>query len=103
MKAQFPLRWQAQKSDNPSALKPAAKFHLGEVRNSLRALFGKNVNRLRTRRGFTQDDLAEKAQIDRRYVQRIENGTANPGLDVICRVKKSLKVSWDELLRGILQ
>ena len=31
-------------------------------------------------RGLTQDDLAERAEIDRRYVQRIEAGTANPGI-----------------------
>ena len=68
-----------------------------------RKTFGRNVNRLRMRRQLTQDDLAETAQIDRRYVQRIENGTANPGLDVICRVKKALRASWDELLRGVLQ
>ncbi len=65
-------------------------------------IFGRNVNRLRLRRQLTQDDLAESAQIDRRYVQRIENGTANPGLEIICRVKTALRVSWAELLRGVL-
>ena len=49
-------------------------------------------------RGLTRDDLAE---IDRRYVQRIEAGTANPGIDVISRVREALRASWDELLRGL--
>ena len=52
-------------------------------------------------RGLTQDDLAGLAEIDRRYVQRIEAGTANPGIDVICRVREALSASWDELLRGL--
>jgi transcriptional regulator with XRE-family HTH domain len=52
-------------------------------------------------RGLTQDDLAELAEIDRRYVQRIEAGTANPGIDVICRLRQALRVSWDEMLRGV--
>lgn len=66
-----------------------------------RAILGKNVNRLRAQRGLTQDDLAELAEIDRRYVQRIEAGTANPGVDVIFRIRQALKASWDELLRGL--
>ena len=50
---------------------------------------------------MTQDDLAGLAEIDRRYVQRIEAGTANPGIDVICRVREALRASWDEMLRGL--
>ena len=57
-------------------------------------------NRLRMQRGLTQDDLAGLAEIDRRTIQRIEPGTANPGIDVICRVRTALAASWDELLRG---
>ena len=66
-----------------------------------RAVLGKNINRLRTQRGLTQDDLAGLAEIDRRYVQRIEAGTANPGIDVICRLRDALCASWDEMLRGL--
>jgi len=71
------------------------------VRQPPRAILGKNINRLRTQRGLTQDDLAGLAEIDRRYVQRIEAGTANPGIDVICRVREALRASWDEMLRGL--
>ena len=66
-----------------------------------RAILGKNVNRLRMQRGLTQDELAELAEIDRRYVQRIEAGTANPGVDVLFRIRESLQVTWDELFLGM--
>ena len=66
-----------------------------------RAILGKNVNRLRTQSGMTQDDLAGLAEIDRRHVQRIEAGTANPGIDVICRLRQALHASWDDLLQGL--
>ena len=66
-----------------------------------RAILGKNINRLRTQRGLTQDDLAGLAEIDRRYVQRIEAGTANPGIEVLCRVREALRASWEELLHGL--
>jgi transcriptional regulator with XRE-family HTH domain len=66
-----------------------------------RVILGKNVNRLRTARGLTQDQLAEGAEIDRRYVQRIEAGTANPGIDVLIRLRRALDCSWEELLAGV--
>ena len=51
--------------------------------------------------GLTQDDLAGLAEIDRRYVQRIEAGTANPGVDVLFRIRESLQVTWEELFFGL--
>jgi transcriptional regulator with XRE-family HTH domain len=47
---------------------------------------------------MTQERLAEKVAIDRRYVQRIERGTANPGIDVLTRLKSAFGCTWDELL-----
>ena len=56
------------------------------------------MNRLRQLRGITQEVLAEMAEIDRRYVQRIEAGTANPGIEVIARLRESFQCTWVELL-----
>ena len=50
---------------------------------------------------MTQDELAAHADIDRRHVQRIEAGTANPGIDVICRLRRALSCEWKEMLRGL--
>lgn len=63
-----------------------------------RQLLRKNVTRLRAAAELTQEELAEAAQIDRRYVQRIEAGTANPGLLVLDRLRTALDCSWKELL-----
>ncbi len=41
------------------------------------------------------------AEIDRRDVQRVEAGTANPGIDVIFRVRTALRASWDDMVRGL--
>jgi transcriptional regulator with XRE-family HTH domain len=64
-----------------------------------RQILGRNVVRLRTLAGYTQEQLAEFVEIDRRYVQRIEAGTANPGIDIIWRLRKIFQCSWDELLK----
>ncbi|HWB02950.1 MAG TPA: helix-turn-helix transcriptional regulator [Verrucomicrobiales bacterium] len=65
---------------------------------SPRKALGRNVSRLRHSAGMTQERLAEAVEIDRRYVQRIERGTANPGIDVLARMKSAFGCSWNELL-----
>ena len=67
----------------------------------LRQVFGRNVARLRAEVALTQEQLAEKADIDRSQVQRIENGTSSPTLETVTRLKRSLRCSWDELLKGL--
>jgi HTH-type transcriptional regulator, repressor for puuD len=63
-----------------------------------RQILGQNVTRLRMIRKLTQESLAELVDVDRRYIQRIEAGTANPGIDVLAKLKKALAVSWTRLL-----
>lgn len=65
---------------------------------SPRAKLGRNVSRLRQSNEFTQERLSELVEIDRRYVQRIERGTANPGVDVLARLKSAFGCTWEELL-----
>ena len=66
-----------------------------------RLIFGRNVARLRAERGLTQEQLAERAEIDRSYVQRVERGTSSPTVDAALRIKRSLRCSWEDLLKGL--
>ncbi len=59
--------------------------------------FGRNICRLRMARGHTQEHLAEKADISRRYLQEIEAGEMNPTVNVASRLRRALKCAWDEL------
>ena len=63
--------------------------------------FGKNVNRLRNLANLTQEQLSERADISRRYLQMIEAGTHVPTIDVASRLRVALKLTWDELFQGI--
>lgn len=66
-----------------------------------RKIFGRNVARIRAELGLTQERLCEQADIDRSYLQRIENGTSNPTIEVAARLKNALECSWDTLLHDI--
>jgi transcriptional regulator with XRE-family HTH domain len=63
-----------------------------------RAIFGKNVRRVRQQRGSTQEALAFEAEIDLTYVGGIERGRRNPSLLVMVRIEKALSVPLSRLL-----
>ncbi len=86
------------KSDNQAALKRGEIGQPHRLEANRRSILGQNVTRLRGVRGLTQERLAELVEVDRRYIQRIEAGTANPGIDVLAGLKKALGVSWTRLL-----
>jgi transcriptional regulator with XRE-family HTH domain len=63
--------------------------------------FGQNIYRLRNAAKLTQEQLAEKADISRRYVQLIEAGRYVPTIEVASRLRSAFKIAWDEIMRGI--
>jgi transcriptional regulator with XRE-family HTH domain len=60
--------------------------------------FGKQLQRLRTRRGLTQEQLAVKAGLVRIYLTKLEQGEHDPTLSTLVRLGKALRVSVTELL-----
>jgi transcriptional regulator with XRE-family HTH domain len=64
----------------------------------IRQQFGRNVRRLREAKGWSQEDLAEYANLHRTYVSGIERGVRNPTLTVVARVASALDVKAEVLL-----
>lgn len=59
---------------------------------------GKRIGELRRERGFSQEQLAEMALLNRVTLARYESGTIEPGVLAISRIADALSVSTDELL-----
>ena len=70
-------------------------------RNSTLIQFGRNVARLRSQAGLSQDKLAEKADLDRTYLSGIERGVRNPGIKIVIRLARALRVTVDQLCKGV--
>ncbi|MGL3210545.1 helix-turn-helix domain-containing protein [Bradyrhizobium sp. BR 1433] len=62
-----------------------------------RALVAWNVLRIRGQRGIPQEQLAYDAQIDRSYMNGIENQKKNPTIDLLERIAGILGVHLSEL------
>jgi transcriptional regulator with XRE-family HTH domain len=72
----------------------------GRVKQQIahRRAFGDRVRTLRRERNWTQEVLAERADVGRSYLAALEGGGKNPSLDVIVRLANALHVSPDRLL-----
>jgi transcriptional regulator with XRE-family HTH domain len=67
---------------------------------SIRLRIGKRIKELRKKCGYTQEKLSEVADIDYKYIQRLE-GKNPPALkvDTVDRLAKALKVRPADLLK----
>lgn len=63
--------------------------------------FGSNVLRLREAKGWTQEQLAEKADLDQTYISGIERGERNLTILSVTKLAKALKTTAAGLCEGI--
>jgi transcriptional regulator with XRE-family HTH domain len=65
--------------------------------NDIRTRFGARVRQLRNDRGWSQEELADRAGLHRTYIGSIERGEQNIGLQNIEKLAGTLEVSLAEL------
>ncbi|QPS42835.1 helix-turn-helix transcriptional regulator [Burkholderia humptydooensis] len=63
------------------------------------AAFGEAVRKVRLAKGFTQEALAEKANLHRNFVSLIERGQSKIALDSLFALADALDIAASELLR----
>jgi len=61
-------------------------------------MIGSNIKRLRTEKGMTQKNLADKLFVSAQAVSRWENDEVEPSLGTIAEMAKIFEVSTDEIL-----
>ncbi len=61
------------------------------------------IKELRTRKGFSQEELSERTGLSLRTIQRIENGETEPRGDSLKRLAQAFDVSSDELVDWTVQ
>lgn len=66
-----------------------------------RALVARNLRRLRTERGVSQERLAADAGVDRAYISELEREQGNASVDLLDRLAVVLGVEVGEFLSAI--
>jgi len=65
--------------------------------HSVKSRFGARVRQLRDERGYSQEELAERAGLHRNYVGGVERGERNVALENIIKLAKALSVTPGDL------
>jgi transcriptional regulator with XRE-family HTH domain len=64
----------------------------------IREILALNLRKLRRIRGFSQEELAHRAEIDRTYISALERSVYAAGIDVVDRLARALGVEAADLL-----
>jgi transcriptional regulator with XRE-family HTH domain len=62
---------------------------------------GRRISGLRERRGLSQTQLADLAQIGRAHLSQIENGAVAARIDTLYALAEALEMTLSELLEGL--
>ncbi len=59
-----------------------------------------NLRQFREKQDMSQDKLAKLARVDRKTINRIENGHFSPSLDTLTRLARAQNKSINEYFKG---
>lgn len=65
-----------------------------------RQVFATNLRRIRHEKGFSQEDLAYEAGVNRTYMSKLEKGESWVGLEILVKLGKVLSVEPADFLRA---
>jgi len=68
--------------------------------SQIQKALGARVRELRTKLGISQEDLAERANLDRTYISSIENGNRNVSIQNIQILARALKTPLPEFFQS---
>lgn len=61
-------------------------------------LLGRRIKELRKLKGFTQDSLAEKLEIEPRQLSKLETGKHYPSFETVVSMLKVFDITFEELI-----
>src|SRR5262249_10819539 len=71
-----------------------------DQRRAVRARVGRMVRELRRLRGWSQEELAERANSSTKHVGSVERGQVDVGLDALANLARALSVNISDLFAG---
>ena len=63
---------------------------------------GKNIQKIRKSFGYTQEKLAEVADVSTRYISDVEQERANPSYEVLIKICNHFNIGLDQIFSSYL-
>jgi transcriptional regulator with XRE-family HTH domain len=73
---------------------------MSAIQKKHRRILGETVRAKRKEAGFSQEELAEKADLSTVFISRIERGVESPSVDNLVKIAKALSVRVRDLVDG---
>lgn len=73
-------------------------MHMTESKEHLQRIIGNNIKLTRNAQGYTQEGLAERAEISVEHIKQVERGRKMLSVESLVRVAEALQVSVDSLV-----
>jgi len=74
---------------------------VGKRRDRLLLSLGSRIRQLREEKGWTQETLAEHANVDRSYIAGIEAGLRNPSFKAISKIVRGFGLTLSDFFETI--
>jgi len=78
---------------------PYKCFFMKKIKDPDSILLGRRIRTLRTAKGYTQQELGNRAEVDYKFIGEIERGNMNPSFRVLIKLSRALDVDFPEILR----
>jgi len=64
-----------------------------------RLLLGRRIRALRNMKGWTQEELGKRADVNYKFIGEIERGRQNPSLNILYKIAIAMQIELPELFR----
>lgn len=66
----------------------------------VKRIIGDRMRMIRTQKKLSQKELSEQAEINDKYLSRVERGVENVTLETLLKITSTLGISLEELFKG---
>lgn len=68
-------------------------------KETVNILLGRRIRSLRNLKGWTQQELGTRSEVNYKFIGEIERGRQNPSLHILARIAAALEIKLPDLLR----
>lgn len=67
----------------------------------VKLIIGDRIRLIRKQKRLTQKGLAELAELNEKYISRLEHGEENTTLDTLLKITSAMGITLEELFKGV--